>query len=377
MNEARTATWFDWPEGSTIFFWRWPPDCVKTVRVGVRLFFSKMPPKNRDLQPAFDSNKDRLKVKEKLDTVMRKGYIKMCGLSELEAMMCMFSVPKGETDMRMVHDGSRLGLNEATWAPWFALPTMDAMLQWTIVGSWLGDNDYGEQFLNFPLHPDMRRCCGVDLDGSLKVGRWVRNAMGLRSSPYNSIQGVLRAKLLTIGDLSDKKNPFHWDTVTMKGYDALKPWIAKLRKDGMSASELVQCVDDLRVVALTQDLSWACSSKSAKMLAFLGLQDAARQRRKSSRRPGAWSSAIVATDKEVVSKSFSLEHWEKTWDSVLMLAHVVRTHDAFSDSLPAATETHVPLLGTQARPRFTTNPLKGSWAIWFMCLGLTELCNHA
>ena len=32
-----------------------------------------------------------------------------------------------------------------------------------VAGSWLADNDYGERFLNFPLHPDLRKYCGVDL----------------------------------------------------------------------------------------------------------------------------------------------------------------------------------------------------------------------
>ena len=143
-------------------------------------------PRNEDRQPGFDSEDDRLKVKAKLDSVIKKGYIEMCDIAELEAMMYMFSVPKGDCDIRMVYDGSRSGLNEAIWSPWFALPTIDALLRWTVVGSWLGDNDYGEQFLNFPLHPSLQPYCGVDLTqvlknvgapGAMRVGRWVCNAM--------------------------------------------------------------------------------------------------------------------------------------------------------------------------------------------------------
>jgi hypothetical protein len=56
-------------------------------------------------------------------------------------------------------------------------------------GGWLADNDYGEMFLNFPLHPDLRKYCGIDLsqlfpelieDGKDSViAQWMRNAMGL------------------------------------------------------------------------------------------------------------------------------------------------------------------------------------------------------
>ena len=136
VEKAKSATWFDWPKGSSIFFWRWPPDYVETVRVGVRPFFDKDPPQNQDRQPPFESEEERRKVKDKLSKVLDKGYVELCDIQELEAMMYMFSVPKGETDIRMVYDGSRSGLNESLWAPWFALPTLDGLLGWTIVGSW-------------------------------------------------------------------------------------------------------------------------------------------------------------------------------------------------------------------------------------------------
>jgi hypothetical protein len=40
-----------------------------------------------------------------------------------------FAVPKGEEDIRMVCDGTSSGLNEALWAPWFALPTIQSHLR--------------------------------------------------------------------------------------------------------------------------------------------------------------------------------------------------------------------------------------------------------
>ena len=265
-------------------------------------------------------------MQEKLDNVLGKGYIELCDLRDLEAMMFMFSVPKGEDDIRMVYDGSKSGLNEALWAPWFALPTLDALLRWTAVGSWLGDNDYGEQFLNFPLHPDLQKFCGVDLsrilqetgvEGRMIVGRWVRNAMGLRSSPYNSVQGATRAKILIKGFPASPTNPFQWDRLELnlpctEGYDATKPWISKWRRDGLRASELVQYVDDVRTVSATEELAWTCSGHVGKTLSFLGLQDAARKRRMSSKRPGAWAGAIVAADGSQVTKSVSKDRWIKT-----------------------------------------------------------------
>jgi len=119
----------------------------------------------------------------------------------------------------------------------------------------------------------------------------MRSAMGLKSSPYNLVQGSLRAKRLVMGDPKDENNHFAWHSVRLnlpgtEGYDSTIPWIVKLRKDGLVASDIAQYVDDVRIIAATEELDWLCSSKMAKGLAWLGLQDAARKRRMPSQRLG-------------------------------------------------------------------------------------------
>ena len=122
-------------------------------------------------------------------------------------------------------------------------------------GSWLADNDYGEFFLNFPLHPDLQKYCGVDLtqlfpnigdaDACMVVGVWLRYAMGLHSSPYNVIQGALVAKRVVLGIPDDKDNAFQWLFMTenlpcSSSYNASKPLLQKWREDGLTASEIAQ-----------------------------------------------------------------------------------------------------------------------------------------
>jgi len=142
------------------------------------------PPANKSRQPAYDDPEIRAKVKVKLENVMDKGYIELVDIKLVEALMFMFHVPKGESDIRMVYDGSKSGLNEALYSPWFPLPTVDSIVKRVIAGAWLADNDYGEQFLNFPLHPDLRKYCEIDLSqlfpdkdvegaDDLVVGRWM------------------------------------------------------------------------------------------------------------------------------------------------------------------------------------------------------------
>jgi hypothetical protein len=66
------------------------------------------------------------KVMEKLKAVRDRGYI---GPGEVESLTSFFDVKKGEDDIRMVYDGTKSGLNEALWAPWFPLPTVKMALK--------------------------------------------------------------------------------------------------------------------------------------------------------------------------------------------------------------------------------------------------------
>jgi hypothetical protein len=65
--------------------------------------------------------------------------------------------------VRIVFDGTKLGLNAAIWAPTFSLPTIDSLLPCLEPGFWQGGIDVGEQFYNFFLDLAVRKFCGVDL----------------------------------------------------------------------------------------------------------------------------------------------------------------------------------------------------------------------
>ncbi|OEU18475.1 hypothetical protein FRACYDRAFT_236751 [Fragilariopsis cylindrus CCMP1102] len=345
VAKAAETSWWEWKRGSTIFFWRWPPDYQDVVREGLLPMFDTDPPSNSDRQPPYDDDKIREQVKKKVDSVMMKGYVDLVDIKQIEAYMYMFHVPKGD-DIRMVYDGSKSGLNNALWAPWFSLPTIDAMSRWVIAGSWLADNDYGDMFLNFPLHASLQKYCGIDLtqlypnmkggEASVMVARWLRNAMGLRSSPYASVQGALRAKHIALGDPADENNPFQWDRVIenlpgTQEYDPSLPWIMKMRRDGKSASDIAQYVNDMRIIAATKELAWQCSSRTAKTLCHLGLQDAARKRRPQSQRPGAWAGATIASDGDVVTKGVTQERWNKLQKKIRWIAHQVGLRDEFTE----------------------------------------------
>ena len=119
-----------------------------------------------------------------------------------------------------------------------------------------------------------------------------------------------------MGNPRDDTNPFAWHSIRLNlpgtaDYNPTLPWMLKIRKDGLVASDIAQYVDDVRIMAPTEELAWMCSSKMAKGLAFLGLQDAARKRRMPSQTPGAWAGATVSSDGTVVRKGVTKERWEK------------------------------------------------------------------
>ena len=121
------------------------------------------PPTAKVPQPPYDDEEIGQKVKEKIQRVINNGYIELRDIKEVELLMYYFHVPKGEEDIRMVYDGSKSGLNKSFFAPWFNLPSSETMARWVLVGSWLGDNDFEDCWLNHELHTSLQKYCGINI----------------------------------------------------------------------------------------------------------------------------------------------------------------------------------------------------------------------
>ena len=61
----------------------------------------------------------------------------------MHVLMPMPGVPKGDSDIRMVYDGSKSSLNKALYCYWFSLPKVTTMFNSLMNGYWSVDNDYG------------------------------------------------------------------------------------------------------------------------------------------------------------------------------------------------------------------------------------------
>jgi hypothetical protein len=276
--------------------------------------------------------KDPLKhelMRAKVVQVRRRGYIRTGAVTSGTHYFC---VDKGETDIRMVYNGTSCGLNAYLHAPHYGLLSVKHTMRALREGYYQCDMDVGEQFLNYKLHKDLRLLSGVDVrevrsrnpaDASWEASRpgnwerWERNWMGLRDSPYRSLQWQARLKLELYGDRRLRANPFHWERVIFnlpgsKGYRADLPWVFKLRWDGKLGVEVFVYVDDGRAIGPTEFLTWQAARWYGAGCSRRGVQDASRKRTSPSLTPGPWAGTVTHTEDGRICGMVSQEKWEKT-----------------------------------------------------------------
>jgi hypothetical protein len=201
LRRCANASWFEWLEGSAPIYWNWPWTYQKEVRDGQQHFFMGLfgPPWLRPQRSAREADQHEM-MRAKVVKVRKLYYITT---GPVRSGMHFFCFPKGDTNIRMVYNGTSCGLSAKVWAPRFGLPTVKDTLRSLFPGYYQADLDVGDQFLNFKLHESMRAESGVNVqvvrsldprDEAWELSqpetweRWERNWMGLRDSPYRSIQ---------------------------------------------------------------------------------------------------------------------------------------------------------------------------------------------
>ena len=331
---ALLSSWWEWEDGSRPFHWRWPAWYRRSIRDGLEVFLDGDPPVYTKAQRKEKDPKIRDEMIKKLAKVRARRYI---AKGTVVSLTSYFAVPKGESDIRMVYDGTKSGLNDAMWVPRFGLPTIDTHLRSIEEGTFLADVDVGECFLNFPLHHSLRKLAGVDFThyfpdpSKSKVWEcWHRALMGCKSSPFQAVQGMTVAEEVIRGQPEDPHNVFRWSQVRLNlpgdpSYDPSKPWVSKVREEETIAADLVGYVDDLRTSGPDRKEAWHAAKRTASVLNYLGIQDAPRKRRDSSRTPGAWSGSVVVTKDDGVYVTADSEKWNKAKgmveEVIAMIAH--------------------------------------------------------
>jgi hypothetical protein len=197
------SSWWECDEGSAPIYWRWPTEYQETIRDGLKIWFSGKKPQWRRAQWVEKDKKVKQQAIEKISKVRKRRYI---SAGYVFSLTDFFSVPKGNTDIRMVYNGTSSGLKDVLWVPSFLLPTVDSLLQAVHPDSWMADREVGEMFLNFVLHESLRELAGADVthyrdaketnEQPFKVcwEWWTQCGMGLKPSPYQTTQAMLFAE---------------------------------------------------------------------------------------------------------------------------------------------------------------------------------------
>jgi hypothetical protein len=108
-------------------------------------------------------------LKKKIQKFMDKGYIAPV-VGQIGSLIKYFAIPKRiingvVQDWRAVFHVGANKLKDCVWTPLFSLPTINSLLQIINEHTLIADQDMGEMFLNFNLHPNTVRfaCINVRL----------------------------------------------------------------------------------------------------------------------------------------------------------------------------------------------------------------------
>jgi hypothetical protein len=341
LRRTALADFWEWHGGSRLYFWRWPAESRAWARDGHPVYLTNKPAIYKRPQPPESDLGIKDMVKKKLVKFIDRDYV---SAGRILSLMSYFTVPKGDSDVRVVFDGTKSGLNAAIYAPTFSLPTVETLLPKLEVDAWQGDIDVGEQFYNYMLDPTVQQYCGIDITpyfgrkrGGLNWLRWNQCVMGLRSSPHGCVKMHSLGEEVVRGDHLDPKNPFFFDSVRLNlpgapTYDPGLPRVAKFRSDsGKVAGDMVTYVDDKRVTAGVRALCLQVCHRVGSRLCYLGEQDALRKHSPISKRAGAWAGAVVHTDVDGISVLCTREKWSKAQSYVLDMQNRLTNHQGVFD----------------------------------------------
>jgi hypothetical protein len=337
LSQVLASSWWDWKRGSSLLFWRWngKAQCV-AARDGIEIFVQSPLPQGRRIKSTKRVDTvTRALVSEKIVGMLHRSYLETGFVSNA---LHFFAVPKGDSDVRVVFDGTSSGLNETLWCPNFYLPTARAAALNISYTSWMSDMDCGEMFHNFPMDKRIRKCAGLQMDqlapraewSNSSYLRWSRLFMGMRPSPYLAVRHYYWAEEFAKGDPSLKGNPMGFNQIVlnlpgMLSYDPSLPKVMKWNEVANAiAGDVITFVDDIRISGFSKENCWAVHRQFASRIQYLGMQDAPRKfRPPSQHQAGAWTGTIFRITSDTITKSVSSEKWIKGTSIVRRLGEAV------------------------------------------------------
>jgi hypothetical protein len=341
LSRVGDATFWDWSSGSRLFFWRWPQPLRVWAWDGLPVYAHPDLPVYKKIQPPPKDQHTKKEVASKLSRFVERGYISQGSVTSL---ISYFSVPKGESDIRLVFDGTQSGLNSKLWAPSFCLPSIESLLPMLEPGTWQSDIDVGEQFYNFLLHPTIRPFCGIDFDPYLRPSgqqtrvpwmQWQRCVMGLATSPHGCVKMQMLAEELVRGNPCCPFNPFFFDLVRLnlpgsERYDPSIPRVSKVdSRSGRLAADMSTYVDNVRNTGSSALHCWQTSHRISTHFCYLGIQDTLCKCTMPRLLAGAWTGSIAQSRDGQVIVTCTEEKWSRAREYVFSIQSTLLTNQSF------------------------------------------------
>ena len=349
LGGRRPTSYMAWENGSSLAHWRWTDPIL--ARDGELPFIRDvLPNNNRKVKPPKAAHREP--IYDKIKKYVDRNYLELVPTERVKNYIDYFAAPKGESDIRLVLNGTSCGLNTAVWSSNFWLPSSKTMVRHLSYGYRVVDMDIGEMFLNFPLHLSLWEYSGMDLTPFRKLlqrdfpekhelleqerisGIWSRLWFGFTQSPELAAMMYYLAEEVIRGDHRELRNPLRWDRVTLNlvgadNYDPAMPNVYKWDAvNARLAGDVLSYVDDLRVVGFSLEHAWLIARWVASRMQFLGIQDASRKRRVDN---GPWAGGVYSTEDGAVSKSVTIPKWQKGRDMILWLVDEI--YNKGNDSL--------------------------------------------
>jgi len=347
LRHARGCTYWAWPRGSRIFFWKMPPEWQAAFRDGTPFWRLAEPPRGMRRNPPAPSRDAEVKMRRKVFKLKYQGYLEP---GNVKLVIPRFAVPKAD-DIRVVWDSSINGHNKTLWAPGFMLDSFhdveNMAIRWLTVpvGRYLdegsppvdyeeereyiatvfGDIDISSMFHNFRAHPSDQpflgvRCYETVGDGTAyehcTLWRSVVLTFGGRCSPYLACQAQNRILSLVKGRPDDCDSSFAFTRVILNlpcapDYDASFPRVMKINKDDELAADDATYVDDCRIGARGIDGGKKACSQVNRGVGTYGNQADLPKFRGAGRNSGAWIGFLLSTNQPFPMKSISGKKWAR------------------------------------------------------------------
>jgi hypothetical protein len=343
LLRAKRSSWWEWNDGSRLFFWRWPQCWRLEARDGARAFHHHWP-KRRPMARVVNVESQWMKDShdEKIEKLINRRYIRQISdTSKIHVSIPHFPVLKTESDTRAVWSDTENGVNLSIYVPRMFLPTARTMHRRLPPGGWMADMDGGEMFNNFMMHPSEQPLAGVNVSKKLqeKLGCpalmcWDRLLFGWRPAPLFASRMFLRAIEISKGRPDIQTSAFQWSNVRLnlpssETYDPGARWVAKIRSDGLEASDEVTFVDDVRPIGATEPLATKATRQLASGVQRLGSQDATRKRRRAKQRAGAWAGHVAYTDCGLDREFVTQEKWDRAKESIQWMLDLLEAGEPF------------------------------------------------